>query len=757
MINQTPFADLVESGVAGDPRNAPIWRALRQVFNAHQLADWRTSLDQLQARGLGAAGLEAYLRAAGTLAAERGPLAALALAPCILEIERHAGRTAAAALSEATAPALRHLGNEGDVRDWLDAMAELAAQGPESVAPVLARSDSLLAELGAHGFRAWVLGGLRAGGGDPERRLALFNLSDPRAFDLFEQATGDIGFSDVERVLKAYLMALFRQKPFIRAVVGTAGDALPRRASFDRQLVQVPARMRGIATGSVKQVYRAMLAHIGSHLVHSRASFQIRGLKPMQVALVSLIEDARVEQLAMREMPGLFRLWAPFHSARPDGGFTASSLFARLSRALIDPHYRDDDRWVSKGRQMFFAAREAWVDPNTSRQIGNLLGNDLGQMRIQFNPRTYRVEPLYRDDNSGLWDTDAASSPISDEHEAIVQTVRIELTPGVDDKHDLQRSIPNDRVGRATARELGGDDGIPVGRYAEYDYLLGRERAEWTTVLEYQPQPAETTLLERQLQSYGDVLNRLESLVGAARVSRPARLRARTEGDRLDLDATIQAAIDRRAGLAPSPRVYETTERRNRDLSVLVLLDISESTKDFVKGSSMTILNVERIATALLSQALSDLGDAFAVVAFCSNGRDDVRLYPVKDFNERYDQPARARLAGLRAGLSTRIGGALRHAGALIAAQTTHRRLVLVVTDGEPSDIDVADKRYFVEDARKAVQGLAHNAINVFGIGLDGAGTGYLGRMFGRRNFVVIDQIARLPDKLPLLYMRLTS
>lgn len=756
MINQTPFADLVESGLVGDPRNGSIWRALRQVFNGHQLANWRADLARLQASGLGPPGLEAYIRATGTLAEQCGPLAALALAPCILDVERHAGRAAAAALSEATAPALRHLGNERDFRDWLDAVAELAAQGPESVAPVLARSDSLLAELGAHGFRAWVLGGLRAGGGDPERRLALFSLSDPRAFDLFEQATGDIGFTDVERALKAFLIALFRQKPFIRAVAGTPGDALQRRASFERQFVQVPARMRGVATCSVRKVYRAMLAHIGAHLVHSGPRFQIRGLKPMQVALVSLIEDARVEQLAMRELTGLFRLWAPFHTARADGGVTAPALFARLSRALIDPKYRDDDLWVIKGRQMFFAAREAWVDPGISRQIGNLLGNDLGQMRIQFNPLTYRVEPLYRDDNSGLWDPDDAPPQMSDEQDVIVETVRIERTQDLDDDH-LYSSTPDDDVGQATARELRTDDGVPVGKYAEYDYLLGRERSEWATVVEYQPQPADTTLLDRQVQSYGDVLNRLENLVGAARVSRPARLRARTEGDRLDLDATIQAAIDRRAGLAPSPRVYATTERPNRDLSVLVLLDISESTKDFVKGSSTTILTVERIATALLSHALSDLGDAFAVAAFCSNGRDDVRLYPVKSFDQPYDRHARARLAGLRGGLSTRIGGALRHAGALVGAQRTHRRLVLVVTDGEPSDIDVADKRYFVEDARKAVQSLAHNAIDVFGIGLDGAGTAYLGRMFGRRNFIVIDRIARLPDKLPLLYMRLTS
>jgi len=756
MINQTPLADLVESGLVGDPRNGSIWRALRQVFNGHQFTNWRADLARLQASGLGPAGLEAYIRATGTLAEELGPLAALALAPCILDVERYAGRAAAAALSAATAPALRHLGNERDFRDWLDAVAELAAQGPESVAPVLARSDSLLAELGAHGFRAWVLGGLRAGGGDPERQLAPFSLSDPRAFDLFEQATSDIGFTDVERALKAYLIALFRQKPFIRAVAGTPGDDLPRRASFERQFVQVPARMRGVATSSVRKVYRAMLAHIGAHLVHCGPRFQIRGLKPMQVALVSLIEDARVEQLAMRELPGLFRLWAPFHTARANGGDTAPGLFARLSRALIDPNYRDDDLWVTKGRQMFFAAREGWVDPGISRQIGNLLGNDLGQMRIQFNPRTYRVEPLYRDDNSGMWDTDDAPPQMSDEQD-VVETVRIERTQDLDYDHDLESSTPDDDVGQATVRELRADDGVPVGKYAEYDYLLGRERSEWATAVEYQPQPADTTLLDRQVQSYGDVLNRLENLVGTARVSRPARLRARAEGDRLDLDATIQAAIDRRAGIAPSPRVYETTGRRSRDLSVQVLLDISESTKDFVKGSSTTILTVERIATALLSQALSDLGDAFAVAAFCSNGRDDVRLYSIKGFNQPYDRHARARLAGLRGGLSTRIGGALRHAGALLGAQRTHRRLVLVVTDGEPSDIDVADKRYFVEDARKAVQSLARNAIDVFAIGLDGAGTAYMGRMFGQRNFVVIDQIARLPDKLPLLYMRLTS
>src|SRR5205807_10200077 len=124
----------------------------------------------------------------------------------------------------------------------------------------------------------------------------------------------------------------------------------------------------------------------------TRTKFPIGSLKPIQVALVSLIEDARVEQLVMRTYPGLRRLWLPFHVAGPQGAVTAPALMARLARALIDPSYGDDNGWVKKGRDMFLAEAGRWEDPDVSRAIGALLGNDLGQMRVQFNAKTYIVE-----------------------------------------------------------------------------------------------------------------------------------------------------------------------------------------------------------------------------------------------------------------------------------------------------------------------------------------------------------------------------
>ena len=114
----------------------------------------------------------------------------------------------------------------------------------------------------------------------------------------------------------------------------------------------------------------------------------MRALRPIQVALVGLIEDARVEHLAMREMPGLRRLWQPFHVALPSFTVTAVSLMARLSRALIDADYRDENPFVVKARSMFAENAQRWGDPALSREMGNLLGNDLGQMRVQFNFKT---------------------------------------------------------------------------------------------------------------------------------------------------------------------------------------------------------------------------------------------------------------------------------------------------------------------------------------------------------------------------------
>lgn len=733
----------------------------QHAFPEGLAARWLRAGRKLADAGYGESVTMAYRQRSLDCAELIGPEAAIELADVVSVIAIKSGRKAAAVLPAAAVKAAARLTDEPRFRSWLSLMQRFAALAPESTVLVLERMESLLAHLNVSRLESWLLAGVRSAGGDAERRRRFFAMEDPEAERWLQREAGEVLFADVERRLKAYLTALWKLRVPIREPSLSAPEPSRRRTSFGQGLIRVPPTFPGYRGAQAEDLFRAALAHIGAHFMYSREKFPIRSLKPIQVALVSLIEDARVEHLAMRDFPGLRRLWLPFHIAQSGGALTAPSLLARLSRALIDPDFHDIDGWVEKGRDMFFDREPEWENPAISRRIGDLLGNDLGQLRIQFNARTYVVEPPYRDDNMGLWDFGEQQNPEMEEAELLFESVRIaqqeedDATPPDRERHEEEREEELNQA--ALSAEAYEEEGLPVARYPEFDYVTGHERAEWATLVEYQPRPGPAGLVRDILERRQDVVERLTGLIRSARVSRPQRLKRQAEGDSLDLDAAIEAVISRRMGESPDPRVYTTTERRHRDLSVLLLLDISESTRDRVKNSSDSVLDLEREAAALFAHAMAELGDPFAIAAFCSNKREDVHYLRIKDFDAPYDALAQSYLAGLEGGLSTRIGAAMRHAGADLRQCLTHRRLLLVVTDGEPSDLDVSDRKYLVEDARKAVISLAGDGIDVFCVGLDSGGDSYLTRIFGRRNAVQIDRVERLPERLPMLYLRLTA
>ncbi len=216
----------------------------------------------------------------------------------------------------------------------------------------------------------------------------------------------------------------------------------------------------------------------------------------------------------------------------------------------------------------------------------------------------------------------------------------------------------------------------------------------------------------------------------------------------------LDAGVALRMHQEPDPRVFRSSISQHRDLTVLLLIDISESTRDRLK-SGTTILDVERLAVAVLAEAMNALHDPFCLLAFASNGRDDVQMTSVKTFEEPYDRACVKRLAGLSSGLSTRLGTALRHAGESIIHTPSFRKLVIVLTDGEPSDIDVGDRQDLIEDARRAAIGLKGRGIDGFGLVLDPGGISAAARIFGRGNTMLVHRVEELPSRLSELYFRL--
>jgi nitric oxide reductase activation protein len=299
------------------------------------------------------------------------------------------------------------------------------------------------------------------------------------------------------------------------------------------------------------------------------------------------------------------------------------------------------------------------------------------------------------------------------------------------------------------------DRGTVVAHYPEWDRIAAQERPDWTTVREVAPALGLARDIDALLERETALRRRVGRLVRGARLGRTIRLKRQPDGPDLDLDATLDAAVAMRVGEQPDERIHRLTATRTRDLAVLLLIDMSQSTADRIAPDGMSVLDVERTAVAVLAQALEALDDLFALRAFASNGRDEVRFVRIADFDDGFDAVAKSRLAGLASGLSTRLGTAIRHAGAELATVRAYRKIVLALTDGEPSDVDVADPLNLVEDAKRAVRDLRRRGIDAFGITLAPSNPRSGAEVFGRFNHMPVRRIEELSARLADLYFRL--
>ena len=194
-------------------------------------------------------------------------------------------------------------------------------------------------------------------------------------------------------------------------------------------------------------------------------------------------------------------------------------------------------------------------------------------------------------------------------------------------------------------------------------------------------------------------------------------------------------------------RLYETVRPARRDVAILLLVDVSGSTDSWV-ADTRRIVDVEKEALIVVCEALDALGDGYAVMAFSGEGPGGVSVATVKDFSEPNGLLVRRRIAALEPDRFTRTGAAIRHATAALSAQTARHRLLLVLSDGKPNDVDVYEGRYGVEDTRQAVAEARMQGLHAFCLTVDRQAPVYLPRIFGPSGYAVLRHAATLPHVL---------
>lgn len=234
-------------------------------------------------------------------------------------------------------------------------------------------------------------------------------------------------------------------------------------------------------------------------------------------------------------------------------------------------------------------------------------------------------------------------------------------------------------------------------------------------------------------------------------------LKQQPQGSELDLDAYLDALTRWRLGQKEaSTGLFKEIRRHHRDLSCLLLADLSLST-DAAVSDEHKVIDIIRDGLFLMSEAMEATGDRFAMAGFSSKHRHRVRYYPIKDFNEALTPAVRGRIQAVKPGFYTRMGAAIRYATRTLETEHSSHRLLLLLSDGKPNDVDRYDGRYGIEDTHAAIQEASSKGILPFCITIDNRANEYLPYLFGPQNYVVVHNARQLPTKLPQLYARLTG
>ena len=317
--------------------------------------------------------------------------------------------------------------------------------------------------------------------------------------------------------------------------------------------------------------------------------------------------------------------------------------------------------------------------------------------------------------------------------------------------------------------------------YPEWDHVAGAYKRSWCCVKESRIDAGVSAqYYQETLRTYGRLMPQIQHQF--ERIAREGlrKVRRMGEGDEIDLDAAIESLIDMRAGISPSDRVYTSRQKLARDVVAAFLIDKSSSTAEHVElthDSPMsvasprlhgrnyrTILDLEKETAVLLMASLERLSDTYGIYFFSGSGREDVKFHVLKDFEERLSDRIAARVDNIKPLHTTRMGPAIRHTIQKLRAQESRTKLLMLISDGRPFDLDYgqqygegAEVEYAIHDTRQALNEAREAGITPFVLTIDPQGNDYLRKMCDGIDYEVLDDINQLPSRLLTLYRTLTA
>ena len=574
------------------------------------------------------------------------------------------------------------------------------------------------------------------------------------------RAPATVPLESVRRRLELALAAMYARPMRI--------DAHSARAADDPDTapdIVLPASLDATAgdTAAVER-YRLLAIEQAERLV--RGAVAVPPADPLERDLFMIAEGASVDRAIVQRAPGLARALDFARqqelTARPPGndlGEMARAVEAKVRRVLSTAPMGDagvpcaDTPEESLLWALEEASRLRATLPHA--RYGGIRPIRLWQARVATSSLVTMLAmpspPAERGKSKAAKTSDPdgePGAPESGEPEGEASekgTGEVTDAPGAPDAEAIDADGADAPVSTESTRYV--DRPAPGGiQYREWDEYKQRYRPDEVTVHASLAREGAEEWAAETLRTHAPLVRQIRSRFAPLRAHR-TRLRAQRSGDELDLDACVAALVEMQRNQVPSDRLYRLTKPARRTLAIALLVDVSGSTNAPL-DDGRTVLDVERMTLLLASEALDELGDPYAVLSFSGSGRHDVQVQTVKGFAEHDPTAVRRRIAALAAGRNTRLGAAVRHATALLDAQPAERRLLLLLSDGQPNDIFGYQGSYAVNDSRRAVQEARASGVHTFCLTVDREEHDYLPHLFGVNGYRILRDPGQLPAAL---------
>ncbi len=615
-------------------------------------------------------------------------------------------------------------------------------------------APGILTELDIQELEEWVNFGLNDQ--KPENMLAYFLLKSQESRDAISTFRKGLHLDTVKKILMFYCEGLTGEKVKLR----TSAD-LPSNihgdyrlfCTLDTQRIYLPVVLKTSNDSKINlNLYKGMIMHqvahrefgtldLGKEIFKEFIDNEDLGL------LFELIEDWRVDQLAKLKYSGLKRIFS--NQSLLDG------LQESLPQALNDI---EDIEKILNGfcEKVIITGASAKESMLVARRILELLAVKGSQETILELPQIpYRGKLKY--------DLLYMSKVLDEENLAGYTKVK-------DDFDSKGGFSPHQefylRLKKLLAKFLEDEENPYrlIAYYDEWDQNLNDFKKDWCKVREILLKPSTARFVNRTLTENYGMINTLKRYFGMLKPDRFKRYKRQADGDDIDIDAVIEAMVEKEAGTSSAGGFYIRRDKRERDVAVAFLMDLSYSTDEVIPSSNKTLLEVEQEAVIVMAEALEVLGDKYGIYGFTSDGREKINFYVVKDFDEAYTQEVKQRFGGLKSYGMTRLASAVRHATNKLEQIKAAIKILIIISDGRPFDFDYHSgltkeyEEYYTEaDTKMALRETKMKGVNPFCITVDSQGQDYMNHIYGNVNYIIIDNVNHLPIKLTEIYKNLTS